>query len=181
MSNPYSVLFTETEEGFLVEIPDLNICTQGRDLVDALYMSVDLISLWMDVRLENGEELPAPSAPDAIDISAGTFAKDGPTFLSVPYAYPACILHEIRGYSVIFPDLSVATCGDTKKEALRMAVDCLAGHIQWLQKEGEPLPAPSKYEDIDPAAIAAEFKCFTLRKWVEVVAVDAAEYAKRYF
>ena len=42
-------------------------------------------------------------------------------------AYPACFIKEDSGYSVIFPDLDIATCGDTLDDAFSMAVDCLAG------------------------------------------------------
>ncbi len=46
--------------------------------------------------------------------------------------YPACFLREENGYSVIFPDLDLATCGETIDEAMAMAVDCLAGRLHWL-------------------------------------------------
>ena len=42
-------------------------------------------------------------------------------------AYPACFIKEDSGYSIIFPDLDIATCGDTLDDAFSMAVDCLAG------------------------------------------------------
>ena len=44
-------------------------------------------------------------------------------------AYPACFIKEDSGYSVIFPDLDIATCGDTLDDAFSMAVDCLAGFL----------------------------------------------------
>ena len=44
--------------------------------------------------------------------------------------YPACFFKESNGYSVIFPDLNyLSTCGDTLDEALKMAVDYLAGYL----------------------------------------------------
>ena len=44
-------------------------------------------------------------------------------------AYPACFIKEDTAYSVIFPDLNTATCGDNLEDALSMAVDCLAGYL----------------------------------------------------
>ena len=32
-------------------------------------------------------------------------------------AYPACFIKEDSGYSIIFPDLDIATCGDTLDDA----------------------------------------------------------------
>lgn len=50
-------------------------------------------------------------------------------------AYPACFFKEESGYSVVFPDLNdLSTCGETLDESLRMAVDCLAGYLYWLEK-----------------------------------------------
>ena len=58
--------------------------------------------------------------------------------------YPACFFKESNGYSVIFPDLNyLSTCGDTLDEALKMAVDCLAGYLYTCKREGEEVPAPS--------------------------------------
>ena len=37
-------------------------------------------------------------------------------------AYPACFIKEDSGYSIIFPDLDIATCGDTLDDAFSMAV-----------------------------------------------------------
>ena len=42
-------------------------------------------------------------------------------------AYPACFIKEDSGYSIFFPDLDIATCGDTLDDAFSIAVDCLAG------------------------------------------------------
>ncbi len=38
-------------------------------------------------------------------------------------AYPACFIKEDIGYSVIFPDLDIATCGDDLEDAWTMAID----------------------------------------------------------
>lgn len=97
-------------------------------------------------------------------------------------AYPACFIKEENGYSVIFPDLDdLATCGATLDEALSMAVDCLAGYLYWLQKDGEAAPAASSMEQIDPAAIAEDLEVSSEEMFVNIVTVDVAEYAKSHF
>lgn len=97
-------------------------------------------------------------------------------------AYPACFFKEENGYSVIFPDLNdLATCGETLDEALRMAVDCLAGYLHWLQHDGEAAPAPSAMNKINLANIAAELEIEVGEAFVNMVTVDVAEYAKTHF
>lgn len=95
------------------------------------------------------------------------------------FSYPTCFIKEENGYSVIFPDLTdLATCGHTLDEALRMAVDCLAGYLYWLQKDGETAPAASTMEQINPAAIAEDLEVSPSEMFVNIVTVDVTEYAK---
>ncbi len=97
-------------------------------------------------------------------------------------AYPACFIKEENGYSVIFPDLNhLATCGDTLDEAFTMAVDCLAGYLYWLQKNGEAAPAPSPLDKINPGEVTAELEISSDEVFVNIVTVDVAEYAKTHF
>lgn len=97
-------------------------------------------------------------------------------------AYPACFIKEETGYTVIFPDLNyLATCGDTLDEALMMAVDCLAGHLYWLEKEREIPALPSAVNQIDPAAVLAELEVEAEEVFVNLITVDVAEYAKKHF
>lgn len=95
------------------------------------------------------------------------------------FAYPACFYEEHEGgYSVIFPDLNhLATQGDTLNEALKMAIDCLAGYIYLAQKEGEKLPTPSDINSIDINSEYDEYKS----AFTNIVAVDVQEYAKSHF
>lgn len=98
--------------------------------------------------------------------------------------YPACFYKEEEGYSVVFPDLNyLATQGDSFEEAMEMAVDCLAGYLYTAQRDGEPVPAPSKLEDIDPVALSKELDpdMPVSEAIVNLVAVDVAEYAKKHF
>ena len=95
--------------------------------------------------------------------------------------YPACFFKEENGYSVIFPDLDLATCGDTLDEAMAMAVDCLAGRIRWLERDGDPIPAASPMNEIDLDAVAGELEIQSEEAFVNMVSVDVEAYAKEHF
>lgn len=89
--------------------------------------------------------------------------------------YPACFYKEKEGnYSVIFPVLGIATCGDTIDEAMEMAIDCLAGYLYDAKIAKEEVPKPPKMEDID---IDEEYET----AFVNMVTVDVDEYAKKHF
>lgn len=97
-------------------------------------------------------------------------------------AYPACFFKEESGYSVVFPDLNdLSTCGETLDEALRMAVDCLAGYLYWLKKDGEAALAPSSVDAIRLADVAAELEVSMDGAFVNIITVDVEEYAKTHF
>ena len=97
-------------------------------------------------------------------------------------AYPACFIKEENGYSVIFPDLNdLATCGNTLDEALKMAVDCLAGYLYWLQKDGESFPKVSAPNEINLTKITEELEISSESAFVNIVTVDVAAYAKTHF
>lgn len=97
-------------------------------------------------------------------------------------AYPACFFREENGYSVIFPDLNhLATCGETLDEALAMAVDCLAGYLYWLKKDGEIAPEPSPMDKVNLSDIASELEIEVEEAFVNMITVDVDEYAKTHF
>ena len=96
--------------------------------------------------------------------------------------YPACFYKEENGYSVIFPDLEyLSTCGENLEDAMSMAIDCLAGRLLWLKEDKEPVPAPSALKAVDPVAVAKELEFESDECFVNIVTVDAEEYAKRHF
>ncbi len=98
--------------------------------------------------------------------------------------YPACFFQDEDGFSVIFPDLNwLSTCGETLEEAMRMAVDCLAGYLYTEEKFGNPIPVPSKTEDINIEDIAYELDPDTVNVtgFVNMVSVDVPSYAKEHF
>lgn len=65
------------------------------------------------------------------------------------YLYPAFFFKdETGGYSVVFNDLELATCGDTLQEAFIMAEEVLTGRIHLMLKDGEKLPKPSELDSV---------------------------------
>jgi len=87
------------------------------------------------------------------------------------YIYPAEFTPcEEGGYTVTFPDLPGAiTEGDTLKEALYMAQDCLGGFLWSMEKDNDPIPKPT---DITHFTASADGVFFTL------VNIDLAEYKR---
>lgn len=79
MKGVFPVLFTEVEGTILVEVPDLEILTQGKDFPDAIKMARDAIEL-MCVDLEKSEEIP--KGRDISELQ-GTFSKEGKTFVAL--------------------------------------------------------------------------------------------------
>lgn len=65
------------------------------------------------------------------------------------YIYPAIFNYADDGISVEFPDLpGCLTCGDTEEEALSMAKEAMALHLYGMEQDGDPIPMPSKVQDI---------------------------------
>jgi predicted RNase H-like HicB family nuclease len=65
-------------------------------------------------------------------------------------------LHKDRGsdYGVSFPDFpGCITAGRTLDEASRMAEEALALHIRGMMEDGDPVPEPSRLEDIAKDAV----------------------------
>lgn len=98
--------------------------------------------------------------------------------------YPACFFKEDNGYSVVFPDLNwLSTCGSDMDDAMKAAVDCLAGYLYMCQQDGEDIPVPSTVEDIDPVQVALELdpEDSDPEAFVNMVTVDVETYAKEHF
>ena len=96
--------------------------------------------------------------------------------------YPACFFKESNGYSVVFPDLNwLATSGKTESEAMEMAVDCLAGYLYTLKKDGELVPKASDIKDVSLKKVAKELEADVKGAFVNLVSVDVTEYAKNHF
>lgn len=83
MKNVYPVFFTQTDGVVLVEVPDLEILTEGKDMNDAIVMARDAIELKC-VSIEDAkEEIPLPSDLNYLNVTQGTFAQEGKTVISL--------------------------------------------------------------------------------------------------
>mgnify|MGYP005945478479 FL=1 len=82
MRNVYPVYFTKTEKNILVEVPDFDILTEGRDMNEAIDMARDAIELKCISMEDDKEDIPDPSRITELDISSGTFAEEGETIVS---------------------------------------------------------------------------------------------------
>lgn len=83
MKSVYPVLFTKTDSTVLVEVPDMDILTEGKNLNDAIEMARDAIELKCVSMEDANEEIPVPSKVSEIDVSIGTFYDEGETFVSL--------------------------------------------------------------------------------------------------
>lgn len=83
MKEVYPVIFTKNKKTILIEVPDLGILTQGKNLPDAIAMARDAIGL-KGISLEDDHlPIPKPTDIEQIDVTLGTFAKEGVSFVSL--------------------------------------------------------------------------------------------------
>lgn len=82
MKNVYPVLFTKTDTVVLVEVPDLEILTEGKDMINAVEMARDAIELKCVSMEDDGMEIPLPSEIETLDVNNGTFAGEGVSVIS---------------------------------------------------------------------------------------------------
>ncbi len=83
MRTVYPVFFTKTDTVVLVEVPDLEILTEGKDMSDAIEMAKDAIELKCISMEDDKMEIPLPSEISSLDVNCGTFAEDGTTIISL--------------------------------------------------------------------------------------------------
>lgn len=82
MKNVYPVFFTKTNSNILVEVPDFNILTEGKDFNDAIEMARDAIELKCVSMEDDKEVIPEPSKMTDLDIDNGVFSDEGETMIS---------------------------------------------------------------------------------------------------
>ena len=82
MRNVYPVYFTKTNDNVLVEDPDLDILTEGKDMNDAIDMARDAIELACVSMEDAKEEIPNTSDISELNVDSGTFADEGKTIIS---------------------------------------------------------------------------------------------------
>lgn len=56
----YPIQIHKVGKGYLVDIPDFDISTEGYDVPDALYMARDAIKLMCEDMIADGKEIPLP-------------------------------------------------------------------------------------------------------------------------
>lgn len=79
----YPTIFTPADDVVLVEVPDLEILTEGKSYQDAVEMARDAIGL-KGISLEDaGMKIPEASDISEIDPQKGTFAEDGKGYVSL--------------------------------------------------------------------------------------------------
>ncbi|MCQ4924958.1 type II toxin-antitoxin system HicB family antitoxin [Tissierella carlieri] len=60
MKKVYPIILTPGEYGYTVTVPDLEINTQGTDVIDAIDMARDAIGLWGITEEDLGRKIPEP-------------------------------------------------------------------------------------------------------------------------
>ena len=83
MKKLYPVIFTQVENSVLIEVPDLKILTEGKSMENAIDMARDAISIAIVSMEDNNESVPTPSTIENIDVTNGTFADAGKSFVSL--------------------------------------------------------------------------------------------------
>lgn len=79
----YPVIFTQTNDCILVEVPDLQILTEGKTMETAMEMARDAISVAIISMEDNQEPIPLPTKMTNIDIIHSTFSELGEMFSSL--------------------------------------------------------------------------------------------------
>ena len=79
----YPVIFTQTNDCILVEVPDLQILTEGKTMETAMEMARDAISVAIISMEDNQEPIPLPTKMTNIDIIHSTFSELGESFSSL--------------------------------------------------------------------------------------------------
>ena len=67
----------------MIEVPDLEILTEGKDLSEAIEMARDAIGLNGISREDNGEEIPEASRIEDINLEKGIFSNEGISYVSL--------------------------------------------------------------------------------------------------
>ena len=83
MKRVYPVILTKNEGVVLVEVPDLEILTQGEDLADAIDMARDAIGLKIITMADAGDIVPDASDMAVVDIKGSEFYEEGNSFVTL--------------------------------------------------------------------------------------------------
>ena len=83
MKKMYPVIFTQTNDCILVEVPDLQILTEASSMENAIEMARDAISVTIVSMEDKQEIIPAPTKMSDVDITHSTFSNLGESFSSL--------------------------------------------------------------------------------------------------
>ena len=83
MKAVYPVIFTPSENVILIEVPDLEILTEGENIVNAIDMARDVIGLKIISLEYDKTEIPNPTNLFDINIENSTFAEEGKSYVSM--------------------------------------------------------------------------------------------------
>ena len=90
--------------------------------------------------------------------------------MQTKYVYPAIFEKEDSGYSVIFPDLEIATSGEDLSEAINMARDALCLMLYDMEERKAEIPPASELTEVATSG----------KQFVSLVECDTVEY-RRFF
>lgn len=83
MKMAYPVILTYDDGVVLVEVPDMDVFTQGEDVADAISMARDAVGLKGISMEDAGEVIPEPSKITDIDVRNSEFFSDGNTVVAL--------------------------------------------------------------------------------------------------
>ncbi len=83
MKAVYPVIFTPSENVILIEVPDLEILTEGESIVNAIDMARDAIGLKIISLEYDKTEIPNPTNLFDINIENSTCAEEGKSYVSM--------------------------------------------------------------------------------------------------
>ena len=116
MKRIYPVIFTQTNDGILIEVPDMDILTEASHMTDAIEMARDAIGLKGIALEDSGQEIPQASAITQIRPETGTFYEAGESYTSwVDIDYSA--YRKMVDNRVIKKSISIPSWLNTKAES----------------------------------------------------------------
>lgn len=86
MKEVYPVIFTKSndeKDTVLIEVPDLQLFTEGYGMADAIDMARDAIGLCGITKEDMNQEIAKPSDLQDIDLGKAAFASEGKTCVSL--------------------------------------------------------------------------------------------------
>ena len=86
MKDAFPVIFTSLEDSkdtYLIEVPDLDIVTEGFGKADSIFMARDAIALAGMTLEDSGKNIPKASLITEINLKKGQFIGQGKSYVSL--------------------------------------------------------------------------------------------------